>query len=280
MRNAEQLSLNPFSPRYVLAGNGLRKHYLHTIKAIAIQSQHEKTFQKMFRVSHRSHMKRQYSTESLEDIQPSKKARKGWQAPLQESIAERPERWDQYHNKLTLDLRNHTGDGSRAAHLLRMVYAIASKAVINTWESSANITPSNSQNTTNASVFITIYNIISRGRSRTFYDNVLLRVGKYLLARRISTQVEELRESGSPSKQRIGEAGIHGEGNAVTRAFDAFVQQLKNETDQNIDKRDLQKWWTEGKTWMLLANAIDPAVLLFIPCGHKSWDDHRIWESE
>lgn len=223
-------------------------------------------------------MKRTYSTESS-DLQPQKKVRKQWKAPPQDSIVEPQQKWDEYYSRL----RDLVGDQSRAELLLRMVYIVASKDVISTWDKISDTPPQDSQISSDTSTAITIYTMVSRGQSRNFYDNILLRIGKYLMAWRISNRVEELRRERAPSKQPVARAGSTGEGNAVTRALNEFIYESKRETTPGLKEREFYKckqWWTEGKVWMLLANAIDPAVLLFIPSGHTSWDDYRLWESE
>lgn len=49
--------------------------------------------------------------------------------------------------------------------------------------------------------------------------------------------------------------------------------------DQEL--RKCQQWWKDRKIWKLLADTVNPAILLLIPSGHKVEEDGgRYWDSE
>lgn len=89
--------------------------------------------------------------------------------------------------------------------------------------------------------------MVSRGQSRTFLDNILLRKGKYLLAVRITNRVNYLRSEGPPSKQSTGIAGSSGEGNAVTRALREFLDESTK--DVSLDVRERNREQKRCKQW-------------------------------
>ncbi|KAL8855276.1 MAG: hypothetical protein Q9178_008074 [Gyalolechia marmorata] len=288
IENAEYLSLRSPNGQLGLAGiagNLLRKRYLEKTQELAIRSKHELELR---RICHDSwsldRFKRSRSFEDIENKRLKRRCTGEWKTPKEDLTVVPVSKWSEQCQKITDALKVGSSEPienrKRAEHLLRMVYSVASKEVVNSWNSSSNVAP---QNTPQASVAVAIYSMVNRGQSRSFYDNVVLRIGKYLLASRIVTRVEQLRRERSPSKQPVAVAGVTGEGNAVTRAFNEFVNELKEDFAQDIRDREIQKckqWWNEGKVWIHLADAIDPAVLLFIPSGHESWDGQKIYDSE
>lgn len=162
-----------------------------------------------------------------------------------------------------------------------MVDAIVSDDVIKSWKTTHAI-PSRSRER-NHKLANTIYNLVNRGQSRSFRNNAILRIGKYLFASRISNRVRELREMRPPSKGHVATAGSTGEGNAVTRALNDFVQEVHHGATTETIKEEICKckqWWNDEKIWNFLADAIGPAILLLIPSGHKVADEHRLWDSE
>lgn len=127
---------------------------------------------------------------------------------------------------------------TRAEHLLRMVHTIASREFVSTWTTNSNPFLPRPPRVTSAAG--AIYSMASRGQSQTFIDNVLLRIGKYLLAVRITNRVHSLRSQRASSKQRVPIAGSTGEGNAVTRALREFLDESIKETRLDAKERELE----------------------------------------
>ena len=121
------------------------------------------------------------------------------------------------------------------------MYIVASKDVISIWDKISDTPPQNLQISSDTSTAITIYTMVSRGQSRNFYDNILLRIGKYLMTWRISNRIEELRRERAPSKQPVARAGSIGKGNAVTRTLNEFIYELKRETTPSLNEREFYK---------------------------------------
>lgn len=134
---------------------------------------------------------------------------------------------------------------TRAEQLLRMVHTIANREVVSTWTTNSH--PFLPQRPRINSAAGAIYNMVSRGQSRTFLDNILLRKGKYLLAVRITNRVNYLRSEGPPSKQSTGIAGSSGEGNAVTRALREFLDESTK--DVSLDVRERNREQKRCKQW-------------------------------
>ncbi|KAL8911997.1 MAG: hypothetical protein Q9171_002910 [Xanthocarpia ochracea] len=174
-------------------------------------------------------------------------------------------------------------DRARAEHLFRMIDAIAGHELLEHWKAYPKYTSKRYTQSIQTTAAAAIYVVLSRGQSRSFMDNVLLRTGKYLFASRIAQYAQELRAQGPPSKQPVSSAGSTGEGNAITRALKRFVMEIHPNASRDTEVSEIRKckqWWSDGKIWMLLANAVDPAILLLIPSGHTSSDGYRIWDSE
>ncbi|KAL8696246.1 MAG: hypothetical protein Q9201_007755, partial [Fulgogasparrea decipioides] len=285
--NAERYSLSPPSDGLEITGLALRQHYLNTLLKFALRNMHDLKFQRMVLDERRpERIKRAYSPDEHVAPQISKKARHvEWEPSIGMGIQSQ-EDWEGVRNALAKEIQNHSNDDlgnqRRAEHLLRMISAIAGQEVMTAWKS----LPSDEgglRNRSGSSVAFSIYSMLSRGQTRSYRDNVILRVGKYLFASRIANQVERFRSQGPPSKQRVSIAGSTGEGNAVTRALRQFLNEVYGATGRDPEESEVRKckqWWSEGKIWRLLAGAVDPAILLLIPSGHRSFDKERIWDSE
>ena len=168
----------------------------------------------------------------------------------------------------------------RAEHLLKMIEAIGCQEVLDFWEQRP---PRSSPRINGGSTAKKIYSLVSRGQSRTFKEVVLLRIGKYLFTSQILDRVSVLRSQGPPSKQPVAIAGSTGEGKAITRALKAFVKDVHDEPAEALEAYEIRRcrrWWQDGKIWKLLADKVNPAILLLIPSGHEIGDFDRIWDSE
>ena len=283
--NAERLSLAPPGEPHDPVGKYLRRRYLRMLMDLATWGNNFFRMQRMVYSTRRPVcMKRGYDEDISGDCPSPKKARfpdrlrqvsgidseAGWEIELQsleQSIGARS--------------TTRSVDRARADHLLRMIDAIAGHELLEQWKAYPEYKRHTGFIQTTAAA--AIYVMLSRGQSRSFMDNVLLRTGKYLFASRIAQYAQELRVQGPPSKQPVSSAGSTGEGNAITRALKRFVLEIYPDASRDTVVSEIRKckqWWSDGKIWMLLANAVDPAILLLIPSGHTSSDGHRIWDSE
>lgn len=248
--NAERLS--NLKVQRTKTGFALRMCYLTTLMDLAFRSSHEVYFRKIVQGNQcLKGIERVHRIEEDDSIQSLKRRRSPEWEPPKANMDKPPERWEEQRESLTLAFQDSFPKAEsqrRAEHLLRMVYSVASKEVISAWESSPRPPSVGSQGISNSSTALAIYNLVTLGQSRAFYDSVLLRVGKYLLASRIAKKVEELRKDGSPSKQRVSVAGSKGEGNAVSRALKGFVGEVvKDPNLGNVEFHRCKQWWNEGK---------------------------------
>lgn len=285
--NAENLSLTPQTDHAEWSSNSLRLFYLRTLLDYASRSKHDLRFQRRIYPDKRpEHIKRSHPAEAKEYLMSSKKACFEWAPPARLGADDKIQ-WEAARTNLAHQIKDpgigQKANTKRAEHLLRMIDAIAGDDVLESWRNDQSILPERLQRSQSNPAADAIYRLISRGQSRSFRDNAVLRVGKYLFASRVLNKVNLLRSLGPPSKQPVAIAGSTGEGNAVTRALKDFVREIHPETNQEgeaCEVRKCKQWWNEGKVWKLLADAIDPAILLFIPSGHEIAGSYRIWDSE
>lgn len=287
IRNAELLSRPQHTDWYNGNALDLRQYYLKRVIDFAIWSKHNLILQRSVYDERRpQRIKRSLPSDFSQNLSSSRrKCAVDWEPP---SRIEEESRYDWIISRETLvkDITDPSFDDvanlRRAEHLLRMIDAIASDEVLESWKAVpmpyTQKLPGSSPSAANA-----IYSLVSRGQSRSFRDNAILRVGKYLFASRILHRVDYLRSLGAPSKQPVATAGSTGEGNAVTRALKGFVHEVYHDISQDVEDREIRKckqWWNDGKIWKMLADAIDPAILLLIPSGQKTADTYRFWDSE
>lgn len=236
---------------------------------------------------HPQHIKRAYLSESPEEP-PSKRIRhESWEPPLRaETDAARSE-WLAVRHSLQDRIANGNKSfkeyRSRAEHILSMIDAIACDEVLEAWKASSDSLTKSISASETATAACAIYKLVHRGQSRSFRDNAILRIGKYLLASRLMHRINDLKSQGPPSKQKVAAAGSTGEGKAITRALEGFVSEVFGKRSRDVKARKVRRckqWWREGKLWKLVAEAIDPAILLLIPNGQAAGDGSNIWDSE
>ncbi|KAL8765914.1 MAG: hypothetical protein Q9209_007157 [Squamulea sp. 1 TL-2023] len=282
IQNAEILSEAPQARSCEEDPDRLRSLYLGKLIDFAERSKQNRCFRGLVR-DEKPFMKRLCPSElSVLSEVPGKRRCKDWQSS---TIVKAD--WEQERETLTKSISNGSSDKimsrKRAEHLLTMIDAIACKDVLDAWKNTPREPNQSESQDRLPSVAQAIHNLVNRSQSRSFRDIVLLRIGKYLLASQILDQVNRLRSEGSPSKQRVATAGSSGEGNAVSRALRAFVREVYPDIAGPFEDYEIRKckhWWEDGKIWKLLADAVNPAVLLLIPSGHKGSDDNRIWDTE
>ena len=88
---------------------------------------------------------------------------------------------------------------------------------------------------------------------------------------KILQDVERLKKKSASFKQSVFKAEINVKEHALKRAFIKFLEKAysKLQESNSNKKRDEQyckywNWWRENQIWVLLYNAFDAAVLLFI----------------
>ncbi|KAI4264578.1 MAG: hypothetical protein L6R42_000323 [Xanthoria sp. 1 TBL-2021] len=174
----------------------------------------------------------------------SKKACFEWAPPARLGADDKIQ-WEAARTNLAHQIKDpgigQKANTKRAEHLLRMIDAIAGDDVLESWRNDQSILPERLQRSQSNPAADAIYRLISRGQSRSFRDNAVLRVGKYLFASRVLNKVNLLRSLGPPSKQPVAIAGSTGEGNAVTRALKDFVREIHPETNQEGEACEVRK---------------------------------------
>lgn len=165
---------------------------------------------------------------------PRKSRRADWRPP---SHLGPQDAWIEERNQLAAVISNCRDGKSgqehleRAEEMLRMIEAIGCEDVMATWDA----TIAQEKSRIQAGVPIAdstakaICQLIERVHVRSFKDEVLLRIGKWIFTIKVLQDVERFRKEGAPSRRSITKAEADVRGHAVKRAFPNFIKEAHPE---------------------------------------------------
>ncbi len=272
--NADRISSDQDTVNEAVDGTLLRHRYLSLLMGLERRSRAERRIKGTV-LSSKNHLgmkRRRISVNDNEEDSNKEEGEANKVSPNWPSPEWREERDKLFNICVTHEYgKDEAERWARADELLRMIEAVGCSEIMAAWTKAKaqyknNTTPGKKAAESTAKV---IYRLAERTGVRSFNDKIILRIGKWLFALKISEDVNKSR----------GEKEVSG-GNAVTNALEKFLSEVHPDlTDPNQKKqeyRKYKKWWDEGKIWVALCDATGAGILLLIPGSHCVEDGHTI----